>query len=275
MSPGETESGKTGEQAMSNEPKGVPSGDKEPIQYATCPRCGEPGTQAMLDGVTEFQDPEGKLHLPSYNCKGEPPTEPSDLPNMGGDETIADPDADEMPKPEFDYEATLKYRREQTAKGQCEIGFYIEGLHCTQPAKHDFGLGSIIYVCDIHSRWNPRMLRGGKCPNCGKMADHYPCNVCPGCGMAVDADNTTATRSDGTIPAGDDGKPMRVYHGGCSTAAEMFTVEFELHGTEGKRWGVCYGDNPQHAIHNFLHQHPSTQGTIVAIRVPSKPRHRT
>jgi len=172
------------------------------------------------------------------------------------------------PKPKFDYEAIRKYQQEQHAKGQCEIGLYVLGLHCTQAAKHAWGHGSIIHVCDIHSTWNPFMVEGGKCPDCGKLADHYPCNVCPGCGMTVYANNTTATLPDGTIPVGDDGKPVRIYHGNCKPAAEMFTIEFEIYGTEGKRWAVCYGDNPQDAIHNFLHEYSSMRETIVAIRVP-------
>jgi len=97
--------------------------------------------------------------------------------DVPGDETIAKQDADEPRKPKFDYKAINKYRQEQYAKGQCEIGVYVLGLHCTQPAKHGWGHGSIIHVCDIHSTWNPFMLEGGKCPDCGDLADHYPCKA--------------------------------------------------------------------------------------------------
>lgn len=192
--------------------------------------------------------------------------EPTDV-QFGDHELMQRPPAEESVP--FAFDQINRYQREQGAKGQCEIGVYVLGLHCTQPAKHAWGHGSIIHVCEIHSTWNPFMMRGGKCPDCGKLADHYPCNVCPGCGMTVDANNTTATRSDGTIPVGDDGKPVRIYHGSCGPAAEMFTIEFELDGTRGKSWAVCYGDNPQDAIRNLLHEYPFTEGNIVSIRVPA------
>jgi len=232
---------------MSNEPKDVQFGDPE----------------LMQGPIEEAPRVAGNASSNHWDCDGPCMV----IEDVTGDDIIAKQDADEMPKPKFDCEAINKYQQEQRAKGQCAIGVYVLGLHCTQPAKDGWGYGSIIHACDIHSTWNPFMLEGGKCPACGKLADHYPCNVCPGCGMTVDANNT-ATRPDGTILCGNDGKPVRIYHGSCEPATEMFTIEFELYGTEGKRWAVCYGENPHNAIRNFLHVYPSTQGTIVSIRVP-------
>jgi len=67
------------------------------------------------------------------------------------------------------------YKRQQKAVGQCEIGAYVPTIHCTAPATTLFGIGSIIKVCDEHAKWNPSMLKGGICPDCGKLADHDPC----------------------------------------------------------------------------------------------------
>jgi hypothetical protein len=59
----------------------------------------------------------------------------------------------------------------------CEIGQYVRGIFCNQPAKHGWGHGSIIFVCDTHVHWNPYMLEGGLCPDCGRLGDHrVPCN---------------------------------------------------------------------------------------------------
>lgn len=93
--------------------------------------------------------------------------------------------------------------------------------------------------------------------------------TCPGCGMIVDADNCTATPPDGTTPIGSNDKPIGVYHGGCewNGPLELYRIEFELEGTEGKRQGVCQGRNPQHGIKTFLENYWPSMGTIVAIRV--------
>jgi hypothetical protein len=64
-----------------------------------------------------------------------------------------------------------------TVCGLCEIGEYIPTIFCNQPAKRLWGHVRIIRVCDAHGRWNPFMLDGGKCPDCGKLADHRePCD---------------------------------------------------------------------------------------------------
>ena len=87
-----------------------------------------------------------------------------------------------MPPPPISSSATMssdlakinKYQQQRIA-GQCAIGCYVPTIHCTEPATALFGIGSIIKVCDTHAKWNPEnMLEGGKCPHCGKLADHDP-----------------------------------------------------------------------------------------------------
>ncbi len=95
--------------------------------------------------------------------------------------------------------------------------------------------------------------------------------TCPGCGMIVDADNCTATRPDGTIPIGSDGKPTGVYHGSCEPPVNVkrpFHIEFELADKKGTRLGfVCSAMDEHDAIQIFMDNYSRSMGTIVAIRV--------
>ena len=100
--------------------------------------------------------------------------EPRDV--QFGDPELVKPQLAEESVP-FDLCQIKRYQREQGAKGQCEIGVYVRTIHCAGLATTLFGHGSIIKVCDTHGKWNPFMVDGGKCPDCGELADHYPCKM--------------------------------------------------------------------------------------------------
>ncbi|SRR6266851_2762212 len=42
-------------------------------------------------------------------------------------------------------------------EGVCEISKYFPGVVCNDSAKHLWGHGSIIQVCETHGKWNPLM----------------------------------------------------------------------------------------------------------------------
>jgi hypothetical protein len=69
-----------------------------------------------------------------------------------------------------------RYLGEEKMMDKCEMQEYVPSIVCNQPAKHIFGDGSAISVCDIHVKWNPTMLKNAECPSCGRLADHYPCH---------------------------------------------------------------------------------------------------
>jgi hypothetical protein len=75
----------------------------------------------------------------------------------------------------IEYGNAFDFRIVPSKKRLCEINEYVPTVRCTKPATTGWGHGSIIVVCDEHAVWNPIMMEGGKCPNCGRLADHRIC----------------------------------------------------------------------------------------------------
>jgi hypothetical protein len=111
----------------------------------------------------------------------------------------------------------------------CEINKYLPGVDCARPAKHAWGHGSIIQVCDFHYQLNPTgtltemltelfRLRGEATRNI-YHSNSKPFGNCIDCVMLNDARAQSKAAMHKVVLA--NGETMEIHYGGTYPATGL------------------------------------------------------